>query len=150
MELMVPPLPALGEIATATRDRHIDNDETFHCLRMSCCDCMGRRPAPIMPHNKMEGIVPQFFVNHAPDIMANGLFVVAGQRARTIAETTHIRRDDTIFLGQGRNLMSPFPPGLRIAVDQDHRRPFARRHVMEQYLAEIGIVVRDHRVIRRR
>ena len=78
-----------------------------------------------------------------PDVARDRAFVVAPQWPRAVAQAAQVGRDHCVVRCQRRHGVPPFPPGLRPAVQQHHRRPLARGDVVQHDLAELRVVVLD-------
>src|SRR5690242_13052834 len=99
---MMPPPPALREIATVAGDDNIENGKAPDRLRLLCGQRIGGRPAPVVANEK-EPVVPELAVDETPDVARHRLLVVSRQRTRAVAEATQVRCNHRVALSQRRH-----------------------------------------------
>src|SRR5258707_4437228 len=93
-------------------DGNIEHSEMRHFSGMICgeAECDWRTP---IVTNDGEARVLEVIVHKYPDVVGDGLLVVAGGWARRIAESTHIDCDERELVGEQRHQAAPFVPRLR-------------------------------------
>jgi hypothetical protein len=64
-------------------------------------------------------------VHQSAQVFHDRVLVVAALRAVGVAGAAVVGRDHGVVLGQRRDHIAPFVPGLRKAVDQQHRLTLA-------------------------
>ena len=141
---VMPALAALADIGAAVAgDGHVQDDQFADGFGVRGGDGIGGGTAPVMP-DQMKRVDAEMLVYQPPDVVADGLLVVAVGGAGAVAEAAQIRRDHVVVLGQLRDDMAPFVPGLRPAMQQHDRKALAGGDVVQSHVAEIGVVVTDH------
>src|SRR5215207_2144586 len=111
----MPASPALREIAPVSGNDDVQDSETAHRFGMVSRQRKRHRPAPVMADQK-KSFDLQMLTDQLPNVVRDGLFVVAPRGTRRIAEAAQIGCNDRVALGEARNDVPPFIGSLRDAV----------------------------------
>ena len=133
MKAVMPAVMREG-IGAVARDRHIQQHQLAHPLRLGGGIGKGDRAAPVMSGQK-DLVVSEMLVDQFADVAGDGFLVITLGRARGIAKPAHVRGDHQIMLGQHRDNFAPHIPGLRPAMQQHQRRAGAGGNVMQGGIA---------------
>ena len=96
------------------------------------------RAAPVVP-DEMKRLQLQLLA-HLTQIGADALFVVALGR-RALAQSGQVGRDHPIVVGEERNHLAPFVPGLGPAMQQQERSATAGGDNVQRYARELEPLV---------
>ena len=100
----------------------------------------GRRPTPVVAYD--EEVVPaENVMRQPPDVLGEGLLIVADHGAGRIAQAAQVWSDYEIVLGESGDDVTPHVPGLRPAVQQQYRRSSACGDVVESHVTQIGKIM---------
>ena len=133
-------MPPVGKHHGGSVARHgnIENRQALDGVTVLRRYCERRRPAPVVAHDE-QFVLAENVMNQAPDILRERLLVVALHGTRRVAQTAQVRSDHAIAPGKSGDHVAPHVPGLRPAMQQDHRGPAACRHVVESHVTQVGV-----------
>ncbi len=125
------------------RHRCVHEHQLGHPVRMLLGEGEGDHVADVVADH--FDLLDLQSIEHAGDVAALGLLVVAAGRMRRQAHAAQVRHDHGVVTRQPGGQRRPHVARLAIAVQQDHRRPMAADSDMD-----LGAVGRDRLCLERR